>query len=313
MAPVHLRWWLALLLVLSGASLGAAHGLAQATHRVHRGQTLTRIARRYGLTVRELRLANGLGPHARLREGQMLTVPGHEDEGRSSHHGHARAHAWGRSRHPGVARIVSNPAHRTQSVRLVDRAGRVSPATQRRLQQLLRWRGGDTKQVHPRLIRMMALVSDHFGGRPLEIVSGYRPPGHGPTTHSRHHLGHAIDFRVHGVGNAELRDFCRTFAHVGVGYYPNSAFVHLDVRRHEAHWTDWSGPGEHPRYGRHDPRASESQEAGEPDDEPADESDENPVQRETPRPSDDEAEPPTGHAPAASPSAAGASAVTASR
>jgi hypothetical protein len=31
---------------------------------------------------------------------------------------------------------------------------------------------------------------------------------------------------------------------VGVGYYPRSHFVHLDVRTRDARWTDWSLPGE---------------------------------------------------------------------
>ena len=30
--------------------------------------------------------------------------------------------------------------------------------------------------------------------------------------------------------NEALRDFCRTLKNVGCGYYPNSVFVHMDVR-----------------------------------------------------------------------------------
>jgi len=35
---------------------------------------------------------------------------------------------------------------------------------------------------------------------------------------------------------------------VGVGYYPNSTFVHLDVRSLPTYWVDYSKPGEPPRY-----------------------------------------------------------------
>ena len=36
---------------------------------------------------------------------------------------------------------------------------------------------------------------------------------------------------------------------VGVGYYPNSSFVHLDVRKdRSAFWIDYSGPGERAVY-----------------------------------------------------------------
>jgi hypothetical protein len=33
---------------------------------------------------------------------------------------------------------------------------------------------------------------------------------------------------------------------VGVGYYPTTQFVHLDVRKQPARWTDWSLPGQPP-------------------------------------------------------------------
>ena len=57
--------------------------------------------------------------------------------------------------------------------------------------------------------------------------------------------GLACDFRVEGVKTTELRDYLRaTFDKVGVGYYPNSTFVHLDVRKdRSAFWIDYSGPG----------------------------------------------------------------------
>jgi hypothetical protein len=45
-----------------------------------------------------------------------------------------------------------------------------------------------------------------------------------------------------------LRDFLRTQARVGVGYYPNSSFVHLDVRKQSAYWVDHAGPGQPPSY-----------------------------------------------------------------
>jgi murein DD-endopeptidase MepM/ murein hydrolase activator NlpD len=44
-------------------------------HRVRAGETLERVARRYGTSVAELRRANGLPRAARLREGQALVVP----------------------------------------------------------------------------------------------------------------------------------------------------------------------------------------------------------------------------------------------
>ena len=60
--------------------------------------------------------------------------------------------------------------------------------------------------------------------------------------------GKAIDFRVSGVPNEAVRDFCRTLKNTGCGYYPHSVFVHMDVRDASAFWIDYSKPGEAPRY-----------------------------------------------------------------
>jgi membrane-bound lytic murein transglycosylase D len=45
------------------------------SHRVERGQTLTHIARRYGVSLERLRAANGLGGSSSLRAGQVLRIP----------------------------------------------------------------------------------------------------------------------------------------------------------------------------------------------------------------------------------------------
>jgi hypothetical protein len=78
-------------------------------------------------------------------------------------------------------------------------------------------------------------------------VSGYRPQSAG----SLHQHARALDLRVVGVSNEELVAFCRTMADTGCGYYPNSSFVHVDVRSPgvgNAFWIDASGPTEPPRY-----------------------------------------------------------------
>jgi hypothetical protein len=60
-----------------------------------------------------------------------------------------------------------------------------------------------------------------------------------------------MDFRIEGVKNEDVVAFCKTLDDTGCGYYPNSSFVHVDVRDpgagHVA-WIDASGPGEAPRY-----------------------------------------------------------------
>jgi uncharacterized protein YcbK (DUF882 family) len=74
----------------------------------------------------------------------------------------------------------------------------------------------------------------------ISIVCGYRTPEtnkalrqNSPQTgvaeHSQHMEGHAIDLRVDGVPTAKLRDAALSLQAGGVGYYPVSQFVHVDV------------------------------------------------------------------------------------
>jgi uncharacterized protein YcbK (DUF882 family) len=74
----------------------------------------------------------------------------------------------------------------------------------------------------------------------IDIVCGYRTPEtnaalrrNSPQTgvaeHSQHMEGHAIDIRVPGVNTAKLRDAALSLHAGGVGYYPVSQFVHVDV------------------------------------------------------------------------------------
>lgn len=81
----------------------------------------------------------------------------------------------------------------------------------------------------------------------LSVVSGYRPASKG----SLHAEGQAIDFSLAGSNNTELVDACKALDDTGCGFYPNSSFIHLDVRPKGAghvSWIDASGPGEEARY-----------------------------------------------------------------
>ncbi|MEL6181833.1 MAG: DUF882 domain-containing protein, partial [Myxococcota bacterium] len=89
-------------------------------------------------------------------------------------------------------------------------------------------------------------------GRPLHLVSGYRVPTRRDRKRrrrgkrgSRHGTGEAADIRVPGVPAADVAYMVRAhFERVGVGYYPTSGFVHVDVRNQSYYWIDRSGPGE---------------------------------------------------------------------
>ena len=104
--------------------------------------------------------------------------------------------------------------------------------------------------MHPRLMRLIYQTGKHWPGKKVEVVSGFRNPTVAKNPRSPHMKGLACDFRVEGVKAAELRDYLRkAYDKVGVGYYPNSTFVHLDVRKDKsAFWIDYSGPGERAVY-----------------------------------------------------------------
>lgn len=105
-------------------------------------------------------------------------------------------------------------------------------------------------RVDAKLLEKLQAVSDHFGhghGVAMHIVSGFRPNSVG----SYHASAQALDFRVDGVRNEELVQFCKTLDDTGCGYYPNSSFVHMDVRpvgTGHVSWIDASGPGEAAHY-----------------------------------------------------------------
>jgi uncharacterized protein YcbK (DUF882 family) len=205
------------------------------------GDTLAGLARRHATTTAELARTNRLSEAAELRIGQELLLPGYEPAARQV----SAEKRWGRPARPGRVSLVREATHERRVLQLIDARGRVPDPSLQAMKRLLRPRGTRVgKLPHPRLLRLLARVSDHFGGRQLHVISGYRKAGGATRESSRHVAAQAIDFRIPGVGLEELREYCAQLDHVGVGYYPNSRFVHLDVRRTDARWTDLAGPGE---------------------------------------------------------------------
>src|SRR5262249_18001135 len=79
------------------------------------------------------------------------------------------------------------------------------------------------------------------------LVWGYGPRSGG----SYRATGGALDVRLDGVTNEALVAYCKTLPDTGCGYYPNSVFIHMDVREPgtgHVSWIDISRPGEAPKY-----------------------------------------------------------------
>jgi uncharacterized protein YcbK (DUF882 family) len=142
--------------------------------------------------------------------------------------------------------VVAVRESETFRIRVGDARGRISDSALRAFRSLMR-QGAMTHPPDPRLVALVGVVSDHFEGRTLKVVSGYRASSpYNP--HSNHGFGRALDFTIDGINNEDLWAFCKTLRNAGCGYYPNSGFVHLDVRSAKASWIDRSLPGDPPDY-----------------------------------------------------------------
>ncbi|HZS40748.1 MAG TPA: DUF882 domain-containing protein [Polyangia bacterium] len=91
-----------------------------------------------------------------------------------------------------------------------------------------------------RLLQAIRRAAAKFNTSYVEIVSGFRAPkyqlmlrkkGHEVARDSEHPRGHAVDFRIPEVPTNVLLRFVRSLKLGGVGYYPDSKFVHCDVGR----------------------------------------------------------------------------------
>jgi uncharacterized protein YcbK (DUF882 family) len=109
-----------------------------------------------------------------------------------------------------------------------------------RVAHLLRAAGGEEHPVDPRTLALAYRIQTHFGVPELRVVSGYRVPK--PGSRSNHGKGRALDMVVPGVADEEVARFARDMGFVGVGVYPTSQFVHVDIRPRSYFWVDFSGP-----------------------------------------------------------------------
>lgn len=103
------------------------------------------------------------------------------------------------------------------------------------------FRTGDVHAIDPKLLDLLnGLHRKVDSRRPYLIVSGYRSPqtnaelaehSDGVAKRSLHMEGMAMDLRLEDVRLKTLRKAAVALEAGGVGYYPNSNFVHVDVGR----------------------------------------------------------------------------------
>ena len=133
--------------------------------------------------------------------------------------------------------------HTGESVKSVFWAeGQFIPDALADINKLLRDHRNDTiANMDPQLLLLLDKVSNKVGpNNMLHVISGYRSPesnaklaaaSGGVAKHSMHLEGKAIDIRLPGRNLAALHKAALHTNAGGVGYYPESQFVHLDTGR----------------------------------------------------------------------------------
>lgn len=109
------------------------------------------------------------------------------------------------------------------------------------------WRTGEVHRIDPGLFDALAAAQARLETMgPFQVISGYRSPktnaalnakSSGVATKSLHMLGQAVDVRLPGVELRHLQKAALSLGAGGVGFYPQSNFVHMDVGRVR----QWSG------------------------------------------------------------------------
>ena len=134
--------------------------------------------------------------------------------------------------------------HTGEHIEIVYRRGDAYiPEAEEQLDHFLRdHRTGDVKHYDPRVFDILSDVTAAVGhpGAEIEIICGYRTAwsneflrarSAGVAKNSQHMQAHAIDIRIPGVDTLTLRNAALALGRGGVGFYPRSAFVHVDTGR----------------------------------------------------------------------------------
>jgi uncharacterized protein YcbK (DUF882 family) len=139
--------------------------------------------------------------------------------------------------------------HTGESIDVVYRIGDTYiPAAMDQLNHFLRdHRTQDQSHYDPKEFDLLHSLMTKLGknGSVIDVVCGYRTPWSnnflrtrggtsspamtGVAKNSQHMQAKAIDIRVPGVTTSKLRDVALSLHDGGVGYYPISQFVHVDV------------------------------------------------------------------------------------
>jgi len=120
--------------------------------------------------------------------------------------------------------------------------GEYIPESLSEINHLLRdFRNDEIKPIHLGLLNLLHDITLRLGtSKPIQLISGYRSPAtnaqlharsSGVAKHSLHMDAMAADIRIPGHDLSELHKVAMAMQGGGVGYYPKSDFVHVDIGR----------------------------------------------------------------------------------
>ena len=145
----------------------------------------------------------------------------------------------------------------SMEVRINLTSGEIEPESYRQLRHQLRClRTSAETPPDPRLIELLYRISQRTHQK-IILVSGFRAPMFSLATLSYHTRGMAADIRIPGMTPLMVRDLAFAMGVKGIGYYPVSEFVHVDVRDNQQYWIDYGQNRMDGERSEHDPSHGE--------------------------------------------------------
>jgi uncharacterized protein YcbK (DUF882 family) len=143
--------------------------------------------------------------------------------------------------------LAFNNLHTGETTKLVYwEKGRYIKGALAEINHILRdHRTNDVARIDTALLDQLFVLHTKLGSRtPFQVISGYRSPksnsmlhnhSNGVAKKSMHVQGKAIDIRLQDAHLINVRNAALAMNCGGVGYYPESQFVHIDTGR-VRHW-----------------------------------------------------------------------------
>lgn len=196
------------------------------TYKVKKGDTLASIGQKFKRSPKDIAHANKLKMEAPLPLGRLLVIPD------------KNATATKYKSADGPPQKITFLRVRTgerEKLQLYTKFGALNKTAVRRLSRLAKdQKTQKVKRLNTRLVFLLQKIGDHFQGKSIEIISGYRSQSSG--NESQHAFGRAMDIRIPGVSTKTVYQYCRKLPRAGCGYYPNDGFIHVDAREKKTFW-----------------------------------------------------------------------------